>query len=93
MDWMNFTNYFSALIFVLGLILALGWGARYLFFSGKAFASSTKNQKITIEEVRPLDTRRRLMRVSWDDEELLILLGPQSEQIIRKEIIRDQDEK
>lgn len=89
---MDFTQYLSSLIFVLGLIALIAWAVRYFFFSGKAFGQLGENQKISIKEIKSLDTKRRLIRVNWDEEEFLILTGVQSEQILSKAQLRAKEQ-
>jgi flagellar protein FliO/FliZ len=60
-----------ALVVVLGLILLAGRVLRRLQGVG-TIATETR---LSLLEVKPLDPRRRLVRVGYGDQELLLLIG------------------
>jgi len=70
----SYAWYFSALVLVIGLILALAWIARRLGFMGR-LASTGGKRRLGIVEVLPLDAKRRLVLVRRDGVEHLVLLG------------------
>jgi len=67
--------YFSALLLVVGLILALAWIARRLGFMGRLAAVGGRQRRLAIVEVLPLDAKRRLVLLRRDGAEHLVLLG------------------
>ncbi|HUK60768.1 MAG TPA: flagellar biosynthetic protein FliO [Stellaceae bacterium] len=70
----SYAWYFSALLIVIALILALAWIARRLGVMGRLTTSGGK-RRLAIVEVLPLDAKRRLVLVKRDDAEHLVLLG------------------
>jgi flagellar protein FliO/FliZ len=67
--------YFTALLLVVGLILALAWTARRLGLMGRLAAVGGRQRRLAIVEVLPLDGKRRLVLLRRDGAEHLILLG------------------
>ena len=87
MDLESYLRFVFALIFVLGLfgVVALlvrryGIGYRAPVRRGKM------GRRLAIQEVMPLDAKRRLVLVSRDDEEHLILLGAGSDEVVERNI-------
>ena len=77
---------FIRLLLALALVLALMGGLAYLL---KRLGLSTNtpikkgdNRRLSIVEALPLDARRRLVIVSCDDKEHLIILGANSETVV-----------
>ncbi len=70
----NYAWYFSALLLVIALILALAWIARRLGVMGR-FTTTGGKRRLAIVEVLPLDAKRRLVLVKRDGTEHLVLLG------------------
>ena len=70
----SYAWYFSALLLVIGLILALAWIARRLGFMGRLAATGGK-RRLAVVEVLPLDAKRRLVLLRRDGAEHLILIG------------------
>lgn len=83
MDIESYIRYLLALLFVVGLILAAGYGARR-FGMGVAIAPRPKGQgrRLFVTEIAALDARRRIVLVRRDDTEHLILLGATHETIL-----------
>ncbi len=77
--------YFSALLLVVGLILALAWVARRLGLMGRLGAVGGK-RRLSLIEVLPLDAKRRLVLVRRDGTEHLVLLGHASDLVIERGI-------
>ena len=67
-------RFIGALILVIALILALAWIAKRLGFGGRLVAARGK-RRLAIEEVLPLDGKRRLVLLKRDGIEHLLLLG------------------
>lgn len=64
-----------ALIFVLGLIGVLTALARRFGFGYRTGSRGAQGRRLSIAEVMPVDSRRRLMLVRRDGVEHLVLLG------------------
>jgi flagellar protein FliO/FliZ len=77
--------YFSALLLVVGLILALAWVARRLGLMGRLGAVGGK-RRLSLIEVLPLDAKRRLVLIRRDGTEHLVLLGHVSDLVIERGI-------
>lgn len=87
MDPESYFRYLLALLFVVGLVLAAGYGARR-FGLGLAVTPRVRGQakRLTITEIAALDARRRLVLVKRDQTEHLILLGATHETVIESGI-------
>jgi flagellar protein FliO/FliZ len=81
----SYAWYFSALLIVLALILALAWIARRLGFMGRLAATGGK-RRLAIVEVLPLDAKRRLVLVRRDGTEHLVLMGVTSDVVVESGI-------
>lgn len=90
---MEFGVYLRAIIsmiFVLGLMAGFAWALpRFLphlfsysssFFLGKQ--NTDKKTRLHVQEMLPIDAKRRLMIVTCDKDEHLILVGANSEILI-----------
>jgi flagellar protein FliO/FliZ len=77
----EYVQFAVALIFVVFLIVAVGWLLRRFGFSGIAGASS-RQRRLAVVEVLALDAKRRLILVRRDDHEHLILLGPAGDRVV-----------
>lgn len=71
-----------ALLFVIGLIGLISYLLKRFSFDKAFSGGSNKVKRISIEEVRPLDTKRRLIIVKKDNKEHLILMGANSDLLI-----------
>lgn len=87
MDLIDFSRYFAALLVVLGLLggfalLAkrglLPTGPLSLAGFGR-FGTGPTQRRLEIQETLILDPRRRVVIVKADDEEHVLLLGPERE--------------
>ncbi len=76
MDFNIYLRFMFALILVLGLIGALTWAARRFGFGGQLTPNAGKTPRLSVVEVRTLDSRRKLVLLRRDDREHLVLLGP-----------------
>lgn len=45
-----------------------------------------KNRRLSIIEVLPLDTRRRMMLIQRDEKQHLVILGPNGETVVETDI-------
>ena len=86
MSVFDYLRFLAALLFVLGLIIALYYVVRRFANSGLGFLAPPVGQRLSILETRTLDMRRRLMLVRRDDVEHLILLGQDGDIVIERGI-------
>ncbi len=76
MDFNIYLRFMLALILVLGLIGGLTWAARRFGFGGQLTPNAGKSPRLSVVEVRTLDSRRKLVLLRRDGSEHLVLLGP-----------------
>ena len=76
MDFNIYLRFMLALILVLGLIGGLTWAARRFGFGGQLTPNAGKSPRLSVVEVRTLDSRRKLVLLRRDSSEHLVLLGP-----------------
>ncbi len=81
-----YLRFLLALIFVLGLIGALTLLARRLGFGGRMIVQAGQRQRLSVTEVRPLDSRHKLVLVKRDGTEHLLLMGPTDNLVIESGI-------
>lgn len=72
----------AMLLVVLGLVLALGWGAKRLKL-GPAAAKGGPGRRLQVVESLFLDPRTRLVLVRHDGAEHLLLVGANGGQALR----------
>jgi len=82
MDVATYTRFLLALVLVLGLILALAWLLRYLGFGQGAVGPLTRKRRLRTLESTSVDARHRVVLVRRDAVEHLILIGPNTSQVI-----------
>ncbi len=75
MDVSQYFRFFLALAFVLGLIGVVGWAVRRFGFGNKIPVTKSRDRRLGVIEVLPVDARRRLVLLRKDDREHLVLLG------------------
>jgi len=72
---------------VLTLIAGFAWFLKYVHNKGFSFSScKERKSRLKIQEAIPIDAKRRLVIVSCDDKEHLLLLGQSNDLIIAKHI-------
>lgn len=83
-DLALYVKFVLALVFVIILILAATWGLKKLYrFSGSMRGA---NRRVSILEVQPVDTRRRLILVRRDNREHLLLIGGETDIVVERDI-------
>ena len=82
MEIESYFRFLLALIFVLGLIGAAALVARRVFMGARFMPKGGKASRLSVEEVLPIDARRRLLLVRRDRQEHLILLGSSQDLLI-----------
>jgi flagellar protein FliO/FliZ len=87
MEFSSYIRFLLALVFVLGLIGIFAVIARRM---GLGFPTTgikkSANRRLSVQEVVPLDGRRRMALIRRDDTEHLIILGPNSETVVENNI-------
>lgn len=82
MDGEAYFRFFLALIFVIGMILAIAWVARRFDLGARMSGSGGRNRRLSIIEIMAVDSKRRLVLVRRDDKEHLLLIGGGSDVVI-----------
>jgi flagellar protein FliO/FliZ len=85
---MTFEDYFRfllALVFVLGLIGLLAYVARRFNLAPRVTPAKA-DRRVRIVEILPIDAKRRLVLVSRDGVEHLILLGANNDMMVEGRI-------
>lgn len=87
MDPTDYIQFVLALVFVLGLIGVMGLIMRRYGPGGTSLPRSKGGgRRLAVVESLPLDPRRRLLLVRRDGKEHLLLLGPQTDQLVEADI-------
>ncbi|MAJ65582.1 MAG: hypothetical protein CL558_02900 [Alphaproteobacteria bacterium] len=82
-DMADYIRYVAALAFVVALILGLAYLLRKLGTSSFMNGGRGRGDKrLGIVEVQPIDPKRRLVLISHDDREHLVLLGHERDLVI-----------
>lgn len=79
-------RFLGALVLVVALIFAIAWVAKRLGFGGHV-ATSRGKRRLSIEEVRSIDNKRRLVLVRRDGIEHLLLLGLNDDVVVETGIV------
>lgn len=88
MDITLFLRAAAALILVLGLIGLGAWGLRRFGWGMKVAAVRNADRRLAVQEVLTLDARHRLVLVSRDGTEHLLLLGLDGNRIVETGVSR-----
>lgn len=76
MEVSTYFNFLAALAIVLCLIGILAWIAKWLGLGGRLTATARSgNRRLGLEELKPLDSHRKLVLLRCDDREHLVLLN------------------
>jgi len=78
----TYLQFFLALILVLGLILGLAWILKRTGFGGGAAGPLTRRRRLATVEAAALDARHRVVLIRRDNVEHLVLIGPNTSQVI-----------
>jgi len=84
MDIVAYGRFALALAVVVGLIVGFAWLVRK-YGQGRLMPGGVR-RRIGIVEVTGLDARRRLVMVRRDDVEHLLILGPNGETVVERNI-------
>ena len=85
MDSISLLRFFFAFAFVLSLMWLLSIAMKR-FGYGKLMTMQKDKRRLKLVEYLPLDSRNRLVLVSQDDKEHLLLLNAEHSQIVKTDI-------
>lgn len=85
MEFDTYLRFILVLIFVLGLVLALGWVLKRSGISGSAVAG--KGKRLGVVETVFLGPKHRLILIRRDAVEHLVLIGPNSSEVVESGIV------
>jgi flagellar protein FliO/FliZ len=86
MDFDVYLRFLLALLLVLALIGALTWAARRFGLGGQLTPNAGKSRRLSVVEVKALDSRHKLVLLRRDGYEHLVLLGPGQDLLIENNI-------
>jgi flagellar protein FliO/FliZ len=75
MEAVSLIRAIAALVLVLGLIAAAAWAAKRYGAFRLAGLTRSRNQRLKIVEVLPIDARTKLVLVRQDAQEHLLVIG------------------
>ena len=85
MDSINILRFFFAFAFVLSLMWLLSIAMKRYGY-GKLMTMQKDKRRLKLVEYLPLDSRNRLVLVSQDDKEHLLLVNAEHSQVIKTDI-------
>jgi len=92
MELETYFRFLLVLLFVLGLIGLFAWLARRFGLGGRiAQTRTTKERRLSIVEVQPLDGRRKLVLIRRDTREHLLVLSATGETVVETGIAAPAD--
>ena len=86
MDATIYIRFILTLILVLGIILGLSWAMKRLGFGVGAAGALARRKRVRIIESSMIDGRHRAVLIRRDDVEHLVLIGPNTSQVIERGI-------
>ncbi len=81
-----YLRFFLVLVLVLGLIVGFGWLLKRLGIGDGARGPLTRRRRLGTIESAALDSRHKVVLVRRDDVEHLVLVGPNTSQVIESGI-------
>jgi flagellar protein FliO/FliZ len=86
MDFSTLLRAVFSLAFVLGLVGLASVLAKKFLLERQILKMGDKKKRLSIEEIHPVDAKRRLVLIKRDDVEHLILLGATSDLLVETNI-------
>ena len=86
MEPISYLRFFLALILVLGLIMGMAWLLKRLGLGIGATGPLTRRKRLRTIEATMIDGRHRVVLIRRDDVEHLVLIGPNTSQVIERSI-------
>ena len=88
MEDLSLLRAFLSLAFVLGLVVAMGWGLRR-WDSSRIAARWQQGRRLRVLEQCHLDAKRKLVLFACDEHEYLVMLGA-GETVIQSSVVSHQ---
>ena len=88
MELEHYIRAIFALILVIGLIGSISFIARKFLTEGGISIKKNTDKRLSIEEIRPIDARRKFVLIKKDNQEHLILIGTNSDLLIESNPIK-----
>ena len=85
MEWALLLKFISAFVFVIALMFLFSWFLKRTGLANSGMVNNSK-RRLNVVEFINIDNRRRLVLVRRDDKEHLLLLGSQSETVVKTDI-------
>jgi len=85
-DIAGYLRFVVALVAVLALILVTAHVAKRFLHGRVALAKGSAGRRLSVSEVLPLDARRRVVLLRRDGQEHLVLIGPDGDTVIERDI-------
>ena len=86
MELSAYFRFVAALLFVLGIIGVFALLARRFVPGARNINRRGVKRRLSVVEVIPVDTKRRLVLLKRDDTEQLVMLGPTGDMVIERNI-------
>jgi len=86
MDPLQYLKYLVGLLIVLGLIALVTLAARKFGMVPKADRKPGSPKRLSVSDVMSIDAKRRLVLVRRDEQEHLLLLGPERDLVVEQNI-------
>ena len=87
MDMFYYIKFLSAFVFVIALMLLLGWAARrFTNAQGGMMGTPPTDRRLNVVEQRMIDQKHRLVLIKRDDVEHLLLVGAEHDLLIETNI-------
>ena len=86
MEPVQYVKYIVGLLIVLGLIALVALLARRLGMVPRATRDPSAPRRLSITDVISVDAKRRLVLVKRDNQEHLLLLGPERDIVVERNI-------
>lgn len=86
MDPLQYLKYLVGLLIVLGLIALVTLAARKFGMVPKVDRKPGSPKRLSVSDVMSIDAKRRLVLVKRDDQEHLLLLGPERDLVVEQNI-------
>ncbi|MDG4718282.1 MULTISPECIES: FliO/MopB family protein [Thalassospira] len=86
MELSAYYRFVAALLFVLGIIGIFALVARRIIPGARNINRRGAKRRLSVVEVVPVDTKRRLVLLRRDDTEHLVMLSPQGDTVIERNI-------
>lgn len=86
MELSAYFRFVAALLFVLGIIGVFALLARRFVPGARNINRRGSKRRLSVVEVIPVDTKRRMVLIKRDDTEHLVMLGPNGDTVVERNI-------